>query len=100
MAKPVFISQMTPAKREAIRRTMGAREGFVDELSPAEQRELRARNRQVARNNLKRRVKEEASTLGGFVKENGLLLLVAAAAIAGIVVLKQRKAAAASAPPF
>lgn len=100
MARPVFISQMTPAKREAIRRTMGTREGFVDELSPAEQRELRAQARAQSRARLKRRAKEEASILGGFVKENGLLLLGAAGVIALVVVLKKRKADAAAAAPF
>lgn len=100
MARPVFMSQMTPQKREAIRRMMGPREGFTDELSPAEQRKIRAQVRADSRAKIKRRVKQEADFLGGFIKENGLLLLGAAGAIALVVILKKRKADAAAAAPF
>lgn len=70
--------------RAAIKRMMGPREGFVDELSPKEQAEMRARSRRLARARMKDKSKD---LLGAY----GLPLALGGAAIALLLYLKKRE---------
>lgn len=75
--------------RAAIRRMMGPREGFTDELSPKERAEMRARSRRVALRNQKDKTSR-------FLKDHGALLIAGAAALALVLYKrheKQKKAA-------
>lgn len=84
MAKLSFISNLTSEKRAAIKRTMGAREGFVDELSPRERAELRARSRRVARKRARDKTED-------FLKAYGVPLAIGAAALVALFYLKKRE---------
>jgi hypothetical protein len=59
------------------RKFMGPREGYVEDLSPAEQRELFERTKRVARQVKSRRRKAAAKS---FLEDNALVLAAGAAA--------------------
>jgi hypothetical protein len=70
--------------RAVVRRMMGAREGFTDELSPKERAEMLARSRRVAR----ARAKDKSAD---FLKAYGGPLAIGAVAVLALLYLKKRE---------
>lgn len=70
--------------RAAVRRMMGSREGFVDELSHKDQAKMRALHRKYERT----RKKEKA---GDFLKAYGTPLAIGTIAVLALLYLKKRE---------